>query len=51
MFGWAPYVKLLFPAISVIGMIIVAVGAWLTASTMTDQEAIRVAGRSAMPTG
>ena len=51
MYGWVPYVKLLFPAIAVIGMIVVAVGAWLTASTMTGQEAIRVAGRSAMPTG
>jgi hypothetical protein len=48
MYGWVPYVKLLFPAITVIGMIVVAIGAFVTsrAVLMMDVQAIEAAGQA-----
>jgi hypothetical protein len=46
MYGWAPCVKVLFPAINCIGIIIVALGAFVTsrAVIITDDQAVRIAG-------
>ena len=48
MYVWVPYVKLLFPAIAVIGMIIVAIGAFVTsrAVILTKDQAIKIAGQA-----
>jgi hypothetical protein len=50
-YSWVPYVRLLFPAINLIGLLIVAIGAFVTARAviMTEEAAVKVAGQA--PTG
>jgi hypothetical protein len=51
MYSWISYIRLLFPGINVIGLIIVAIGAFVTARAvmMTEETAIKIAGQA--PTG
>ena len=53
MYSWVTYVALLFPAITVAGLIVAAIGAFVTARAviLTDKEAIQVGGRTPMPIG
>jgi hypothetical protein len=48
MYSWVPYVRLLFPAITVIGMIVVTIGAFVTsrAAILTNAQAIKIAGQA-----